>query len=471
MISSRYYGSIKLHFLFKLIGGFGLFWGLVFLLHFGFYGPQLEPSNYVLISLLVPVAAMFEFSIRDKRHRSLSGLTCAQTWNLTQKEVLFVLVAIFGVIVMSKDPDLSRVFLSLFVLLYAVWVSWMNHAGYRMLQRTLFQTSQKGRANAVVLAPPSQIERDGASAMASTFPGADFLGYVPFGNGASSPAVSQTLPVLGDFESLRDICSDYKVRLLVTLGIEENGDLVKSLQELCDSMGMRLVWSDDKKSVFGGGMDSHRAGSHLYLTNWEEPLEDPINRFIKRCFDMVFAGAVSIIVIPSLCLFVWTLHRLFSKGPLFYCQPRTGRNGEIFSVFKFRTMHINDSPGVQASKNDPRIFPGAAFLRKSSLDEMPQFLNVVQGEMSVVGPRPHFVDHDEQFATLIGDYPVRHFAKPGITGLAQVKGRRGEVTDPSKIKQRIKLDHFYLRNWSPLLDVCIISETARQIVFPPDTAH
>lgn len=471
MISSRYYGSIKLHLILKLVGGFLIFWLVVLLLHLTVYGAELEPSKYVLVSLLIPVAALLEFFVRDKRCRSLSALTHGEIWTTTQREVLFVLVAVFGVIVMSKDADLSRVALATFVVLYSAWISWMNSVGHRILQRALYENSQKGRANAVVLASPSQIEKNGAMAMTSTFPGADFLGYVPFGSNTGSIAATASAPILGDFSSLREICRDYKVRMLVTLGLEEKTDLIKSLQELCDSMGMRLIWSDDKRANFRGKMDSHLSGSHLYLTNWSEPLEDPLNRFTKRIFDLVFAGAVSLIVVPPLCAAVWTLHRLFSPGPLFYTQKRTGRNGELFDVLKFRSMHINDCPGKQAEVGDSRFFPGSSILRKCSIDEMPQFLNVLRGEMSVVGPRPHFIDHDVQFATLVGDYPVRHFAKPGITGLAQVKGLRGEIENPLKIKHRIRLDHFYLRHWSPLLDICIICETARQVIFPPKSAR
>ncbi|MCB1090673.1 MAG: sugar transferase, partial [Verrucomicrobiae bacterium] len=163
--------------------------------------------------------------------------------------------------------------------------------------------------------------------------------------------------------------------------------------------------------------------------------------------------------------------RIVSPGPLFYRQKRTGRNGEIFEVYKFRTMHVNDTPGAQAKVGDPRIFPGGRFLRKSSLDEIPQFINVLLGEMSVVGPRPHFVDHDSQFAEIVHDYSVRHFAKPGVTGLAQVKGCRGETDTHLKVRQRVRLDHFYLRNWSLLMDVCIVCDTAIQVIFPPKSAR
>lgn len=468
MISDRYHGSIRLHFLIKLAGGSVLFWLTVWALHLAVYRAELLPSNYVWASFLIPAASIFEFLIRERRHRSLSGLSRTQIWSLTQREILFALVAIFGVIVMSKDERLSRAFLAAFFVLYSFWIAWMNLVGNRLLHRHLYQRT-RNPANTLVLASSREIERDGALHMSHAVPGAEVLGYVSYGGGcvASMP----TFPVLGDFENIREICRSCHAKLLLALGLEAQPDLIRSLQQLCDSLGMRLIWVDDREGHFPGNLDAHQSGSRLFLTNWREPLEDPMNRAVKRAFDFAFSSAVAVLILPPLCLFVWLLHRAFSPGPLFYRQRRTGRQGEIFEVYKFRTMHVNATPGLQARAGDPRIFPGAAFLRKSSLDEMPQFLNVFNGEMSVVGPRPHFVDHDEQFADIVDDYCVRHFAKPGITGLAQVKGCRGETDTALKVRQRVRFDHFYLRRWSPLLDVCIICDTVFQIIFPPKSAR
>ncbi|MCB1228979.1 MAG: sugar transferase [Verrucomicrobiae bacterium] len=461
---------IKLHFLIKQAGSILLYWLTVWGLHLIVYQRDLLPANYVWMSLLVPAAALFEFLIREERSRSLGGLSRAQIWTVTQREILFALVAIFGVIVMSKDDRMSRVFLALFFCGYTVWISWMNQVGHRMLHHFLFRRPKHyPQANTVVLAPPKEIERDGALQMTGTLPGAEFLGYVRYGGGDVMTLPS--FPVLGDFGNIRDICRQCHARLLLALGLDDQPDLVPNLQQLCDSLGMRLIWVDDKRAQFKGNFDSHRSGSRLFLTNWQEPLEDPINRILKRTFDLAFSFAVVAFILPVLCFGVKLLQLFVSRGPLFYRQRRTGRNGEIFEVFKFRTMHLNQTPGAQAKKGDPRIFPGGVFLRKTSLDEFPQFLNVLLGEMSVVGPRPHFVDHDVSFAEIVSDYPIRHFAKPGITGLAQVRGCRGETDTPLKVRHRVRLDHFYLRHWSLMMDVCIVAETGLQVIFPPRSAR
>lgn len=468
MISNRYHGVIRLHFVIKLAGGLLIYWGLVWMLHMLVYGEELLPSNYHYISFLIPAAALFEISVRVKAARSLSGNSKATLWSITQREILFALVAIFGVIVMSKDPALSRIFLATFMILYSSWIAWMNLVGHRKLQRQLFQT-RNNQANTVVVAPPAKIESENLLRMTGNLPGAELLGYVPYGGAAVMDMPN--FPNLGDFANIRQICSNCHAKLVLALGLERSPDLVRSLQDLCDSLGMRLIWVEDQKDSFAGNMDTHRSDSQLFLTNWQEALEDPVNRVIKRAFDTVASAIVSVLILPFLCVGVWILHRLFSPGPLFYTQRRTGRDGEIFEMLKFRSMKINDMPGVQAKVNDPRIFHGGDFLRRSSIDEMPQFLNVLKGEMSVVGPRPHFVDHDEKFAEIVSDYPVRQFAKPGITGLAQVKGCRGETNTERKVRQRVRLDHFYLRHWSPMLDICIIFDTAVQTIFPPKSAR
>lgn len=469
MITSRYHGLIRLHFVLKVAGGLALFWSLVWFLHLFVYGAELLPGNYVLISLLIPVSALIEISFREKKARSLCGLPRSRIWSISQREFLFTLVAIFGVIVMSKDPKLSRLFLAIFMLLYGLWISWINQVGHRLLQRRLFRSSERGRANTVVVAPPSEIDRGTALHMTGNLPGAEFLGYVPYGGAAAIDL--PTFPLLGDFENIGQICRAYRARLLLALGLDENPDLIKTLQDMCDSLGMRLIWVENKATRFKGRLDAHQSESQLYLTNWQEPLEDPVNRAVKRGFDLAFAGIVSATILPPLCLGVWILHRIYSPGPLFYKQERTGRNGEIFGMYKFRSMNLNDTPAAQATVGDPRIFPGGNFLRSHSIDEIPQFLNVLRGEMSVVGPRPHFIKHDEQFSEQVASYQIRQFAKPGITGLAQVKGCRGETDTDKKVMQRVRFDHFYLRHWNPVLDVCIVSETALQLLFPPNNAR
>ncbi|HRQ90831.1 MAG TPA: sugar transferase, partial [Bacteroidia bacterium] len=456
---------IRLHFLVKMAGGLAWFWGIVWALHFVVYQEDLTPGNYVWVSLLVPAAALVEILGREERLRFLGGLSKSQLWSITQREILYTLVAVFGAIVMCKDGTLSRLFLGTFVSVYAAWTSWMNLVGYRLMHRSLYTRSRnrKGengsRSNMVVLASPGEIERDSALHMTAAVPGAEVVGYVTYGGGGAA-ALDPVFPVLGDFPNLAEICRSCRARLLLALGLDGRPDMVRSLQQLCDSLGMRLIWVDDKEPHFGGKLDSRREGGRLLLTSWQEPLEDPMNRVMKRTVDLLVSTLVCVTVLPALCVFVKILQIVHSPGPMLYRQKRTGRDGEVFDVYKFRTMHLNDDPGRQATVGDPRIYRGGGFLRRTSLDEMPQFLNVLSGHMSVIGPRPHFVDHDARFAEYVADYPVRQFAKPGITGLAQVKGCRGETDTPRKVRQRVRLDRFYLRNWSPLMDLCILCETA-----------
>lgn len=472
MITDRLYGLTRLHFLLKLAGGYALYWALVWILHLFVYYEDLLPEKYLLVSALIPIAAIVEFLAREKSRRSLCGLSRKEVSAISQREILFMLTAVFGVLVMGQNADLSRLFLALYVLTYSSWITWMNQIGHRVLQRRLFRTGRRSSASTVIVAPPSKIREDTAMHMSGSLPGAEVLGYVSYGGGAAAlDAPGFPFPLLGDFSNVGQICRDCGARLLLALGLEERPEIIRPLQEICDSLGMRLIWMDDKADRFRGNLDSHQSGSSFFVTNWREPLEDPGNRVMKRAFDLVFSGMVIALAMPLLMAFVWVLHRIYSPGPLFYQQPRTGRNGEIFPMLKFRSMHCNDTPGAQAKDGDPRIFPGGNLIRRTSIDEIPQFFNVLKGQMSVVGPRPHFTDHDEQFSEIVGDYSVRQFAKPGITGLAQVKGCRGETDTERKVRQRVRLDHFYLRHWSLLFDVCIVCDTAVQMVFPPDSAR
>lgn len=196
-----------------------------------------------------------------------------------------------------------------------------------------------------------------------------------------------------------------------------------------------------------------------------EPLVNTFNRVQKRLFDVVFSIIVILLVFP-VALFVFApLIKLSSRGPVFFKQLRTGRNNEEFVCWKFRTMKVNtQSDLLQASKGDTRITRIGAFLRKTSLDELPQFLNVLIGTMSVVGPRPHMLKHTEEYSKLIDKFMVRHLVKPGVTGWAQVHGLRGETKDSSLMEKRVQYDVWYLENWSLLLDMKIVVITAWQVL-------
>ncbi|HMZ48484.1 MAG TPA: sugar transferase, partial [Flavobacteriales bacterium] len=173
-------------------------------------------------------------------------------------------------------------------------------------------------------------------------------------------------------------------------------------------------------------------------------------------------------LIPLLALAV----KLSSPGPVFFKQTRLGEGKKKFSCYKFRSMRVNkEADSKQATKNDPRVTKVGAFLRKSNLDEMPQFLNVLLGQMSVVGPRPHPLKLNDQFRDIIDKYMVRHFVRPGITGWAQVNGFRGETRTPELMEKRVDLDVWYLENWSFKLDLKIIVKTVTNMLGKDERAY
>ncbi|MDR3340776.1 MAG: undecaprenyl-phosphate glucose phosphotransferase [Candidatus Symbiothrix sp.] len=191
-----------------------------------------------------------------------------------------------------------------------------------------------------------------------------------------------------------------------------------------------------------------------------EPLQFVHNQMIKRAFDILFASLFLIGVFPVLYVIFGLLIKLSSSGPIIFKQSRTGIYGKDFDCYKFRSMRINDDADEkQAEKDDPRTTKIGQFLRRSNLDEIPQFYNVLKGDMSVVGPRPHMLKHTELYSTIIDKYMVRHLIKPGITGWAQVNGYRGETKTMEQMEGRVRYDVWYLENWTFLLDIKIILVT------------
>jgi len=195
-----------------------------------------------------------------------------------------------------------------------------------------------------------------------------------------------------------------------------------------------------------------------------EPLDDVANRINKRAFDVAISVLVIVFIlswlIPIISIFIW----LESRGPVFFVQQRTGKDNKPFGCIKFRSMRVNkDANTVQASRGDARITRVGRFLRRSNLDEFPQFINVLMGDMSVVGPRPHMLKHTDDYSKLINQYMVRQFLKPGITGWAQVNGYRGETKDLQQMKGRVEYDLWYMENWSVWLDIKIMFLTVYNV--------
>ena len=203
-------------------------------------------------------------------------------------------------------------------------------------------------------------------------------------------------------------------------------------------------------------------GNVPVLSIHREPLTMPENRILKRAFDLVCSLLFIFTLFPFIYLIVGAAIRLNSPGPIFFKQRRSGEDGREFWCYKFRSMRMNkDSDVLQATENDPRKTRVGEFIRKTSIDELPQFINVLKGDMSIVGPRPHMLKHTEEYARLINKFMVRHFAKPGITGWAQVSGFRGETKELWQMEGRVMRDIWYIENWTFVLDLYIIYRTVR----------
>ena len=271
--------------------------------------------------------------------------------------------------------------------------------------------------------------------------------------------------ILGTLAQLSDFVRDKGVReVYITLPLGSQPRIVELLEQVQGTTASLFFVPD----VFGISIIQGRLQdmNGVPVVGICETPFTGTNQLVKRLSDIVLASIILVLISPVL-LAVAIGVKLSSPGPVIFKQRRNGLDGEEIIVYKFRSMRTLDNGSVvqQATKDDDRITPFGAFIRRKSLDELPQFINVLQGRMSIVGPRPHAVAHNEEYRKLIKAYMVRHKVKPGITGWAQVNGLRGETDTIDKMKARVEYDLEYLRNWSLALDLQIILRTVRLVVF------
>lgn len=251
----------------------------------------------------------------------------------------------------------------------------------------------------------------------------------------------------------------------------DNSKEIVKIMQFCDKNVIRFYYLPRKFGEYKLHLDSMQYLGESVFTNRIEPLSKLGNRVAKRTFDIVTSGIICLCILPFIPVIALII-KLQSPGPIFFKQARTGLNGKTFECYKFRSMHVNkDADMAQATKDDPRKFAFGNFMRKTNIDEFPQFFNVLKGDMSIVGPRPHMLHHTEIYGKIIDKYMVRHFSKPGITGWAQVTGYRGETKELWQMEERIKRDIWYIENWSFWLDLRIIYLTAKSIFIPDKNAY
>ncbi|SFR62233.1 undecaprenyl-phosphate glucose phosphotransferase [Maribacter stanieri] len=277
---------------------------------------------------------------------------------------------------------------------------------------------------------------------------------------------------LGTIENSYDYIFKNNVEEVYCLASRLSKDEIKHLMNIADNSLKKIKIIPDNKELFSRAMSIELYDSVPVLNLRASPLDLEYSNLLKRIFDIIFSSFAILFVLSWLIPVVFILMKLDSKGPLFFKQKRHGVNKNTFWCYKFRSMAKNkDSDTKMATKNDMRITKLGRILRKTSIDELPQFFNVLKGDMSIVGPRPHMELHTRQYETSVEKYLVRHFLKPGITGLAQVKGYRGEIIHKSDIINRVRYDIFYMEKWSILLDIQIIIRTVTNIFVADKNAY
>jgi putative colanic acid biosynthesis UDP-glucose lipid carrier transferase len=293
--------------------------------------------------------------------------------------------------------------------------------------------------------------------------GYNFIGYIDDSDTAADK-------VIGNIDSLNSVLEEKKVdEVIVALPIYESAQLDEIIH-ICNKQAVRVNIIPDYFRYVSKKFQINMMGDFPIIRVRSEPLAEVHWRFIKRIFDLIFAVVFIVLVLSWIFPLLFIINKLFSKGPLLFRQDRIGTNNKIFKCYKFRTMHVDPKGETYKplTENDPRVTPIGKFLRRSNLDEIPQFINVLKGEMSVVGPRPHALPYNEFYEDIVEEIKIRSWVKPGITGWAQIHGLRGDVEDYELNRQRtikrIEYDLWYIENWSFWLDIQIILLTIWQMI-------
>lgn len=291
-------------------------------------------------------------------------------------------------------------------------------------------------------------------------------GYKILGQFGDNPITEcKELGYLGRTSDIQQFCADNNVdEIYCSLPNNAETEIIQ-LVNFAERNMIRFFLIPDFYGYIKRKLVLHSLQSIPVIAIRPEPLQKIYNRILKRAFDIAFSLVVVITILPVVYIVFGLLIKLTSKGPILFRQQRTGLHGKVFNCYKFRTMVLNEEDNSQTTwRKDPRITAVGAFMRRTSIDELPQFINTLIGNMSVVGPRPHMIQQTDLYNQLIDRFMIRHLIKPGITGWAQISGYRGETRTIEQMESRFKKDVWYLENWSFALDIKIIAVTIYQLI-------
>ena len=391
--------------------------------------------------------------------------------NTSRTSLIFIILytSFLGVFTDASVPGVKA---SLFMLAILFIVTSVE----RLILRTYIihlRTSGRNTVKTVILGTGGMAQKV-ADIMTDNWTGYELLGY--FSRPDSQPLSCQNngkeLKRLGDKNEIIDFLEKNHVDELYLSEVPSGTTGFKSLMQLCDKEMIRVYYMP---STFYGEFRKAKVkefGDVYVLSQYNEPLMDMRNRLKKRLFDIAVSLLFLCTAFPIILIVVYIVSKITMPGPLFFKQKRTGYDGRDFYCYKFRSMKVNkDSDTVQAVKNDPRVTKWGAFMRHTNIDELPQFINVLKGDMSIVGPRPHMLAHTDYYSELISDYMIRHYVKPGITGWAQTHGERGETKTVEDMRRRVEKDIWYIEHWSFWLDIQIIIKTVTDAIHGDDKAY
>ncbi len=390
---------------------------------------------------------------------------------LASRQVALMALLIFAMMFATQDHRISRLFLGTFLVWCWVGLVFLNSWVPGRLARFVFHKGH--RLPTVFIGKPESFAK-----LQEWIANKEPLGIHPVGLLSPEPPPPQSgalsVPWLGQPSDLPRVLDEALVGQVIMLELPAGDDEAGRVIAACRDRGCRLlIHSDIEERYTHPLVPMTEEGRHFY-TLQEEPLEDPFNRLIKRSFDIAVALPVVVLILPLLCAGIAAMQRLQAPGPLFHARERRGQRGAVFCMLKFRSMFVSEgdeaSESVQVLSEDGRIFPFGSFMRRRSLDEFPQFWNVLVGEMSIVGPRPYMPLLDEEFRQQTQGYRIRNLVKPGITGLSQSLGFRGAVLEEEMVRRRVYWDVYYISHWSVWLDLQITAKTLWQVVVPPETA-
>ena len=383
------------------------------------------------------------------------------TSKIVQQGILFLLV-IIAFFPFSKQVLFSGKAIALFMVTSFTLITIFKYLLFYYLKKYRIVTGSNFRNAVIIGYTPESIRLKELFETRNDY-GYRFLGY--FSDKKSNSNIKGKLVDLQTYILANNVDEIYCSLNEIT------NEQLKDLVDFADENNKVIKFIPDTKEIFSKNLKIEYYEFFPVLSLRKTMLHDPTTKAFKRIFDIVFSTIVIIGLLSWLTPLLALLIKIESSGPIFFKQGRPGIDEKEFFCYKFRSMKINITTEREASKNDPRVTKIGRFLRKTSIDEMPQFLNVLLGEMSVVGPRPHLWSQNKAYGNKIKKYMVRHYVKPGITGLAQVRGFRGEIETDEDMINRIKYDVFYIENWSLLLDIKIIVQTVINIFKGEDKAY